>query len=232
MACHGGAGHNTKCPAIPLNCLTPSNVPPIANIKRTSYHFAFVPNRGRPRIATTRMPRAAFALPRLSDPAFCGVTNRPEFRPSHQALGPIRYGQIILHRSAACGPHVTTPLARETPPACPAYRGVSCGSVQVAIFDGQTVLPLPRTRRRNRKTVRAPRTPRHRHHPPGIRNFHSDSYAEIDMDSLRTGLSSVVREFGSQHDRPYRLADIRTGGRLGVKRRASTEAATPGSKKR
>jgi hypothetical protein len=44
------------------------------------------------------------------------------------------------------------------------------------------------------ETVRAVRTPRHRHHPPGIRNFHSDSYAEIDTDSLRTGLSSVVRE--------------------------------------
>jgi hypothetical protein len=42
-----------------------------------------------------------------------------------------------------------------------------------------------------RQTVRAARTPRHRHHPPGIKNFHSDSYAEIDTDSLPTRLRTL-----------------------------------------
>ena len=37
-------------------------------------------------------------------------------------------------------------FARETYPACPAYRGVKCGSVRIAIFDYQTALPLPRAR--------------------------------------------------------------------------------------
>jgi hypothetical protein len=35
----------------------------------------------------------------------------------------------------------------------------------------------------------------HRHHPPGIKNSKSKSYAEIDTDSLRTRTASVVREF-------------------------------------
>jgi hypothetical protein len=43
-------------------------------------------------------------------------------------------------------------------------------SVQVATFDGQTMLPLPLSSSSpsNRKTVRVATTPRHRHHPPGI----------------------------------------------------------------
>jgi hypothetical protein len=34
------------------------------------------------------------------------------------------------------------------------------------------------------------RTPRHRHHLPGIKNSQSESYAEIDSDGLRTRLRS------------------------------------------
>jgi hypothetical protein len=45
-------------------------------------------------------------------------------------------------------------------------------------------------------------TTRHRQHLPGIKNFQSDSYAEIGTDSLRAGLSSVVREFGSRPNDP------------------------------
>jgi hypothetical protein len=37
----------------------------------------------------------------------------------------------------------TGPFSRGRPtPACPAYRGVKCGSVQVPIFDCQPALPL------------------------------------------------------------------------------------------
>ena len=46
------------------------------------------------------------------------------------------------------------------------------------------------------ETVRAVRTPRHRHHPPRIKNCQSESYAEIGRDRLCTRLSSVVRQFG------------------------------------
>jgi hypothetical protein len=81
--------------------------------------------------------------------------------------------------------------------------GVSYGSVQVATFNCQTGLSLPRARPSNRETVRAARTPRHRHHLPGITTFPSESYAEIGTDSLCTRLSSVVRGFACA-GLPYR----------------------------
>jgi hypothetical protein len=54
----------------------------------------------------------------------------------------------------------------------------------------------------DREPVRAMRAPPHRHHLPGIKNSSSRSYAEIGSDSLRTGLSSVVREFAYMRARP------------------------------
>ena len=76
-------------------------------------------------------------------------------------------------------------LGRETHPACPAYPGGQlCGQLAA----GRNVPSMPR---RHRKTVRAARTPPQRHHPPGIRNSQSESYAEIDTDSLRTTLRAL-----------------------------------------
>jgi hypothetical protein len=60
--------------------------------------------------------------------------------------------------------------AREPTPACPAYPGVKCVSVQVAIFDGQTVLPLSQARRSRVKPFEQRQLHEHRHHPPGIKN--------------------------------------------------------------
>jgi hypothetical protein len=84
--------------------------------------------------------------------------------------------------------------------------GSSCGSVRVAIFNCQTLLPFPRARR-HRETVRAARTPRAP--SPSARNLKSksESYAEIDTDSLGTRLSSVGRHFDRAGDRP-RLSSI------------------------
>jgi hypothetical protein len=71
----------------------------------------------------------------------------------------------------------------------PPYRGVSCGSVQVATC---------RTTRRSlelafdHETVRAARTPRHRHHLPGINGSPSESYAEIGTDRLRKRLRTLL----------------------------------------
>jgi hypothetical protein len=54
------------------------------------------------------------------------------------------------------------------------------------------------------ETVRAVRTPPHRHHLPGIKNFHSDSYAEIGTDSLRTRLRAWCT---SLRQRPFASPD-------------------------
>jgi hypothetical protein len=105
---------------------------------------------------------------------------------------------------------ITSRCARPTRPGQPT-RGVKCGWVRVATFNCQTVLPLPRARRRTVKTVRAVRTPRHRHHLPGITNFQSARYAEIGRDRLCTRLSSVVREFPLCARDPPRLSSIPRG---------------------
>ena len=78
-----------------------------------------------------------------------------------------RHGQIT-HETVECCARFNS-LARRRPTRPVQHTlGVSCGSVQVAIFDGQTVLPLPRALALNRETVRAATTPRYRHHLPGI----------------------------------------------------------------
>jgi hypothetical protein len=86
----------------------------------------------------------------------------------------------------------------------PGLSGIPGGSVaaddpvQLAIFSCQPALPLSQARRRRQLHG-------HRHHPPGIRNFHSDSYAEIGTDSLRTRLRALcasLPEFARDPPRP------------------------------
>jgi hypothetical protein len=62
--------------------------------------------------------------------------------------------RIELRHRPAFGHLVHSMRARPTP-SCPAYPGVSCADdlVQVAIFDGQTVLPLPHARHQTVKPV-------------------------------------------------------------------------------
>ena len=85
----------------------------------------------------------------------------------------------------------------ETPRPVLDTLGVNCAvaSVQVATSNCRPALPLSRARR-TVKSFNQRELQRHRHHPPGIKNFHSDSYAEIGTDSLRTRLPNVVRGFG------------------------------------
>ena len=74
--------------------------------------------------------------------------------------------------------------------------GSSYGSVRVATFNCQTVLPLPRARRPTVKPFEKCELHGHCHHLPGITNCQSARYAEIGSDRLRTRTASVVREFG------------------------------------
>jgi len=87
--------------------------------------------------------------------------------------------------------------ARPTPPVQHTL-GVGYGSVRVAIFNCQTSVTAPSSSPSNRETVRAARTPPNRHHPPGIKNSKSESYAEIDTDGLRTRPANVVRKFAAK----------------------------------
>jgi hypothetical protein len=83
--------------------------------------------------------------------------------------------------------------ARPTP-ACPAYGG---STVQVAIFDGQTVLPLSLAPLSNPETVRALRTPRHRHHPPEIRNSKTEQLRRNRNGQIGHETCDVVHEFAT-----------------------------------
>ena len=80
-------------------------------------------------------------------------------------------------------------FTRETTPACPAYPG---GLVVARCRSQRTADAC-----RHRETVRAARTPWHRHHPPGIKNSKSKSYAEMRTDSLRYETADVMHEFGT-----------------------------------
>src|SRR5215469_10902981 len=72
-----------------------------------------------------------------------------------------------------------------------------CGSVRVAIFDYQTVLPLPRAR----LSIVKPFKQRELHGTvticPELKILHSDSYAEIGADRLCTRTANVVCEFAT-----------------------------------
>src|SRR5262249_32691402 len=70
-----------------------------------------------------------------------------------------------------------------------------CGSQYLI---ARRVLPLPRARRRTVKPFEQREFPPNRHHPPGIKNSKSESYAEIDTDGLRTRPANVVRKFAAK----------------------------------
>jgi methylphosphotriester-DNA--protein-cysteine methyltransferase len=57
--------------------------------------------------------------------------------------------------------------------------------------------PLSSSSPSNRETVRAVRSPRHRHHPPRIRNFQSESYAGRSTDGFCTRPADLVRDFAA-----------------------------------
>ena len=68
-------------------------------------------------------------------------------------------------------------------------------------------------RRRTRETVRAERTPRHRHHLPGITNFQSARYAEIGRDRLCTRLRTWCTSL-QLRERPTPACPAYPGGRV------------------
>jgi hypothetical protein len=85
---------------------------------------------------------------------------------------------------------------RRPPPGCPAYPGGQlCGRLGAGRLIVRRRCRSPRARHPTVKPFEQRRTTRHCHHPPGIKNSKSESYAEIGRDRLCTRPADLVREF-------------------------------------
>jgi hypothetical protein len=79
----------------------------------------------------------------------------------------------------------------------------SCGSVQVATFNCQTVLPLSQARHQTVKPFQQQQLQANVTICPELNILQSDSYAEIGTDSLRTRPVDLVREFAVAANRGW-----------------------------
>jgi hypothetical protein len=88
--------------------------------------------------------------------------------------------------------------ARDTPPSGHRTPGVSCGSVPVATFNGQTGDTALSSSPSTVKPFQQ-RTAGKCHHPPGIKNSKSESYAGMSTDRLRTTLRAWCTSLHELH---------------------------------
>jgi hypothetical protein len=117
-----------------------------------------------------------------------GIKNSPS-----ESYAENRHGQFVHETANVVREFATISRRKPSPPVQP-----TGGSVVLSPRCRSHYLMLTRCYRSlelavDRETVRAARTPRHRHHRPGIRNSKSESYAEIDGGSLSCARPGFVR---------------------------------------